>query len=420
MERGGRLLGYDELQGRQPPGSAWGLWVAEDDEPDEVGTLHLAADPLRLRQAALLVSSGKVFSLNWRLELPDPPLFGRALIQHTIIPSARSGGHNDQIDAFNPQASTQWDGLSHFPHQTHGFYNGVPKQHITGEEGTRLGIEKWARRGIAGRLVLIDFERWIAAREREQNVPLNERYRPDTPYAITPDQVREVARVQGVTFEVGDFVLIRTGWIRWYMGLDQAQREELAGRDPQHGYAWAGMAQGEDSLRFLWDQHFAAVAADCPSFERWPAPSKTYAELLHGTLLGLWGMPIGELWDCGLSPKTVRRMGGTRASSRRRRSTCVVAWPPRPTRSPSSSASQQVICGMPGMRVKIREYRGSANHFFSWHNLTPDHRLHTTAGHPHASSSCASTALHTAPANGRRNQRKQPPSFLQRPDSLPG
>jgi hypothetical protein len=59
MERGGRLLGYDELQGRQPPGSAWGLWVAEDCELDEVGTLHLAADPLRLRQAALLVSSGK-------------------------------------------------------------------------------------------------------------------------------------------------------------------------------------------------------------------------------------------------------------------------------------------------------------------------------------------------------------------------
>jgi hypothetical protein len=113
-----------------------------------------------------------------------------------------------------------------------------------GEEGTRLGIEKWARRGIAGRLVLIDFERWIAAREREQNVPPNERYRPDTPYAITPDQVRtrtrtahahahalshttrhtladamsqvrEVARDQGVTFEVGDFLLIRTGWIRW-------------------------------------------------------------------------------------------------------------------------------------------------------------------------------------------------------------
>jgi hypothetical protein len=35
-----------------------------------------------------------------------------------------------------------------------------------------------------------------------------------------------------------------------YMGLDQAQREELAGRDPQHGYAWAGLAQGEDSLRY--------------------------------------------------------------------------------------------------------------------------------------------------------------------------
>ena len=64
MERGGRLLCYDELQARQPPGSAWGLWVvAEDDEPDEVGTLHLAADPLRLRQAALLVSSGTALQI---------------------------------------------------------------------------------------------------------------------------------------------------------------------------------------------------------------------------------------------------------------------------------------------------------------------------------------------------------------------
>jgi hypothetical protein len=44
-------------------------------------------------------------------------------------------------------------------------------------------------------------------------------------------------------------MMVMTGGCR-YMGLDQAQREELAGRDPQHGYAWAGLAQGEDSLRY--------------------------------------------------------------------------------------------------------------------------------------------------------------------------
>ncbi len=44
-------------------------------------------------------------------------------------------------------------------------------------------------------------------------------------------------------------VMVMSGGGR-YMGLDQAQREELAGRDPQQGYAWAGLAQGEDSLRY--------------------------------------------------------------------------------------------------------------------------------------------------------------------------
>jgi hypothetical protein len=48
---------------------------------------------------------------------------------------------------------------------------------------------------------------------------------------------------------------------------------------------------------------------------------------------------------------------------------------------------------MPGMRIKIREYRGSANHFFSLHNLTPDRRLHTTAGHPRIFFLC----IHSAP-----------------------
>ena len=36
--------------------------------------------------------------------------------------------------------------------------------------------------------------------------------------------------------------------------------------------------------RFLWDNHFAAVATDMSSFERWPTPEGV--PHLHQTLIG--------------------------------------------------------------------------------------------------------------------------------------
>jgi hypothetical protein len=49
---------------------------------------------------------------------------------------------------------------------------------------------------------------------------------------------------------------------------------------------------------FLWDHHFAAIGADTPSFEAYPAISTNAGEpgeTMHG-IIGLWGMPIGEMF----------------------------------------------------------------------------------------------------------------------------
>ena len=46
----------------------------------------------------------------------------------------------------------------------------------------------------------------------------------------------------------------------------------------------AGIDQTEEMKRFLWDTHFAAVASDMPSLERWP-PVEGVPHL-HQTLLG--------------------------------------------------------------------------------------------------------------------------------------
>lgn len=48
-----------------------------------------------------------------------------------------------------------------------------------------------------------------------------------------------------------------------------------------------------ESVRWLYNNHFSAVASDTMSFEVWPPKDCC----LHEWLLCQWGTPIGELWD---------------------------------------------------------------------------------------------------------------------------
>jgi hypothetical protein len=266
-----------------PPHSAWGVF----GDDDQIGTLNLLT-PERVAAAAQLVKTGQVFAMNWELELPNPPLFNRAYMRHTIH-RRRKNVFDDLYDSFNTQSSSQWDGLRHFGHRQYGFYNGVTEEQIADETNPRNGIHHWARRGIAGRGVLIDFPRFAAA----HGIAFN----PGERYGITPEQLQAAADWQGLRFQIGDILLMRTGWIEWYSGLSEEQRAQLA----QPGaFQAAGLEQGADSLRFLWDNHFAAIACDNPPFEAHPPATPDKDDnpgMMHGTIIGLWGMPIGEMFQ---------------------------------------------------------------------------------------------------------------------------
>jgi Putative cyclase len=262
-----------------PPHSAWGLF----GDDDQIGTLNLLT-PERVAAAARLVRTGEVFALNWELEKPYPPLFNRASLRHTIN-RRRKNVFDDLYDNFNTQSSSQWDGLTHFGHRLYGFYNGVTESQINGAADTRNGIEHWARRGIAGRGVLLDFKRFAA----HSGIP----FTPGERYGITAEQLQAAADWQGIRFQTGDILIMRTGWIEWYCSLNEEQRIQLA----QPGALQiGGLEQCEDSLRFLWDNHFAAIASDNPPFEAYP-PADPEEGLMHGTIIGLWGMPIGEMFQ---------------------------------------------------------------------------------------------------------------------------
>ena len=271
------------IDSSKPARSAWGVF----GEEDEVGTINLLT-PEHVRRAATLVRKGAVFSLNWDLEKPDPPILGRQPLDHHIIDL--DPGTDDYYDNFYTQSSSQWDALSHWPHPEHGYYNGRTLADFTGKPGSRNGIDNWARRGIVGRYVLADVDRY----RKEHGSPIQHHEREE----ITVDEVGLVLEWHGIELREGDILLLRFGWIEWYEGLDQETRTELSVAGQQ--IKTPGLSPEERTLEWLWDHQVSAVAADCPALEAippLPSPEEPSIEgYLHFRIIPLLGMAVGEMF----------------------------------------------------------------------------------------------------------------------------
>lgn len=271
-----RLPSFDELP--QLPGiglrHAWNVFGPDD----ALGTVNWIT-PERVVAAARCISTGERISLDLPLNLPDPPLFGRAPYQHSVIALNRNE-MDDRVDSFHLQGSTQWDALNHVRCREHGYWGGRTQDPTEGPNG--LGIEQYASHGIAGRGVLLDVAGWQDARGRG--------YYSFAPIAITAADLEAVARAQDVGLETGDILCIRTGWTRAYRRLDARGRADHA-RAP----SFAGLHAGEAMARFLWDSHPAALCCDNPAIE--VVPGDPAVGSLHRRLLPTLGMALGELFD---------------------------------------------------------------------------------------------------------------------------
>lgn len=290
-----RFPTYRDLQRRTdaPPGSAWGVF----GPGDERGMLNNAG-AAEVVSAASLIVTGEVFGLDYPLNTFVPSPGGtRPATEHHIF--ANHENHRDDwLDSFYLQSTSQIDGLRHIRHPQHGFYGGVPDDRI--EVGTPdLGIQHMADRGIVGRGVLLDVNRAFERMGRPFDLSTNE--------MISPDDLDAVAEAQSVELRKGDILLIRLGWVPFYLGLPPEERPKGRGRSGN-----PGLQQSEAMLEWIWDHRFAMIAADNSGLEAspvdrssgWfdfdappPLPLKpTHNGSLHRPLLALFGMPIGELW----------------------------------------------------------------------------------------------------------------------------
>jgi kynurenine formamidase len=268
---------YDELiaGAEVPAGSSWGLFGSDD----QLGTINRIGQE-EVRRAAGLIRTGAVFSLNWDLELPSPPVLGRvAYRRHQEMQFA---GTDDHLDDFYLQASTQWDALKHVRHPKAGYYNGHSVASVEAPGSTELGIHHLARRGIAAPFVLLDLttgeEPWRSGRSRS--------------YSAT--DLEDALTRQEVTLWPGTVLLVRTGWMRGYEQASPSQRRELAAAG--EALVAPGLRAEEETARWLWDKGVAAVASDSPALESTPFDQSTDDGFLHYRLIALLGMPLGELF----------------------------------------------------------------------------------------------------------------------------
>jgi kynurenine formamidase len=289
---------YDALPAfKNFPGCAWSVWGAEY----QLGTVNLLTDAVVKAAASKEIKTGKSVSLNWPLNFPEKPMFQRKTPEINMIlrQPAVAGVRDDEIH-MNTQSGTQWDGMRHFALLEHGvFYNNIPalslphgilplaNPHEIDPAHARIGIQNWATHGICGRGVLLDLVSYHTSLSPNKVLP----YNPWTTHPISVNELEACAKAQGVKFQRGDILMLRVGFIKKYYEASQAERDALQTR-PE---TFAGIEQSEDMKRFLWNNHFAAIASDQPSLECWPVPEGTAH--MHQTILSLWGMPIGEFFD---------------------------------------------------------------------------------------------------------------------------
>ncbi|MDZ7728230.1 MAG: cyclase family protein [Dehalococcoidia bacterium] len=162
----------------------------------------------------------------------------------------------------------------------HGYWGGRTENPTA--EHNELGIEHWAKHGVAGRGVLIDVAGWLAEHEPG--------YDPLSPRPITVDELRATLDAQGASTEPGDIWCVRTGWPGAYRKLEQSRRESYAAEPTS-----AGLHAGEETARFTWNAHPAALCCDNPAVE--VVPGDPAVGSLHRRLLPTLGMALGEMFD---------------------------------------------------------------------------------------------------------------------------
>ena len=244
---------------------------------DTLGAINnLSAE--KVVQAARLIKTGKAYPLGVETG-PDSPAYPPRQYAMTVLQpgdgtgalmgSNRASGNDDMVLLWMGIGS-QIDGLGHMGLE-HRYYNGLHASDFVTPTGlTKLSIDKLPP--IVTRGILLD----VAGHRGEQILA------PGT--AINSDEIKAVAKAQGVKIEKGDVVLFHTGWLN----VADTDAARFMGGEP---------GLGLDGARYLAGLGVVAVGSDTWAVEVIPHEDPTQAFPVHPELLAKNGVYILENMD---------------------------------------------------------------------------------------------------------------------------
>ncbi|KAF2416023.1 hypothetical protein EJ08DRAFT_673788 [Tothia fuscella] len=269
-----------------PQGCAWGLFD-KNGKKDLLGTINLLT-PEVVRAALSEARDSISISLNWPIGAIATPGYARKGLVHKVISWMDSPlqfhGYDDEIEV-NTQCSSRWDSLVHFHHQlSESAYNGFKpsvsllEQNLGKEDLDKalptLNRKLHSRGGLVARGVFIDFKRWA-----------NKHYIQYSPFEakrITINDIEMIAEEQSIVFKTGDVFIIRTSFTE-ALGQMDAEQQQQALRDAIAFEAMPPLINGKEG--------------------------EVNQLVLHQDFLGLFGLPIGELWDLQALPEHCASIG---------------------------------------------------------------------------------------------------------------
>lgn len=277
------LPAYDDLPfvGNSKERSSWDVF----GDDDEFGCLNFQSSE-SVQRGSAEVRDGTVINLNLPLGEPQPQFWASRTKPQQRFTVSRTV-RDEYIDNLNTQVSSQIDGFAHHRFRDFGYYGGRQDEDI--DLRGELSMHRWAERGILGRAVLVDVEAHVRRQSGSSIV--------EQRLAIGPDLITATLEEQGTVIEPGDMLLIRTGWLGWYRGLPETDRNELAARwtEDRRLATLPGISPSVDSARWLWNSRISLLALDNPTAET--VPYRREEGWAHHRLLVLLGLPLGELWD---------------------------------------------------------------------------------------------------------------------------
>jgi kynurenine formamidase len=248
---------------------------------DEIGALNRIT-PESILNVVKRVKSGKTYDLSveYYVGMPSYYFLGQPRYQiwnvhtpqGTIVDDPNGlGKEKNSLISYSGSAismyahtGTHIDALSHFGLKGK-IYNGFATEEHLGDRGWhKAGVENYPP--IIARGVLLDVARYKGVEVLPES------------YGISVEDLRQTAKAQGIRFESGDVVVVRTGRMQWF-------------KEPER-YMHNTPGLTRESADFLAEQGAVVIGVDNISTDVWPSKEKDNWIPVHSSMLSIKGVPI--------------------------------------------------------------------------------------------------------------------------------